>query len=57
MKQHYYPDSNSDQNNTTACGRDGRKTGGLIGYFFQISRQEEHCKICQKRFEKDQKKA
>lgn len=62
MKNHYYPGSNSDTNNTTACGRDGQKInqdghkiGGLIGLFYKTIRLEERCKICNRRFEKDQK--
>lgn len=38
---------------TTACGRDGYKTGGLIAFFFERVKQNERCKICNRRFEKE----
>lgn len=53
MKQHYYPNEFTT-NRTTACGRDGRKTGGLIAYFFKITNITDRCKVCNRRFKKDQ---
>ena len=55
-KYHYYPESSPDSDWTTGCGRDGRETGGFIAFFFKVVKLEERCKICQKQFEKDQKK-
>jgi len=53
-KTHYYPDSPED-GWETACGRDGRETGGFIAFFFKTVEQDERCKVCNKRFEKDQR--
>ena len=55
-KFHYYPDGKSDLDRMTACGRDGRKSGGLISSFFKIINHEDRCKICLKQFKKDRKK-
>ena len=52
MKQHYYPDVSST-GWTTACGRDGRKVGGLIKYFFKMTLCHKRCKVCDARFGKD----
>jgi len=52
---HYYPDGKPDSDMTTACGRDGHKTGGFIAFFFKTVAPKDRCKICNKRFEKDQK--
>ena len=56
MKTHYYPcdgPTGKDGYGKTACGRPGRKTGGLIAYFFRKTKHNKRCKICDKRFEKD----
>ena len=52
-KTHYYPKSRPDTDDTTACGRDGRKTGGFISFFFRQVKQSECCKICNKQFIKE----
>jgi len=51
-KTHYYPNETAT-GWTTACGRDGRKVGGLIRFFFRVERRDGRCKICDKRFRKD----
>lgn len=56
MKLHYYPDDWADTDWTTACGRNGHKTGGFIAFFFKMLKSHERCKICNKRFKKDQNK-
>lgn len=56
-KNHYYPcdgPTDADGYGKTACGRLGRKTGGFIAFFFKVVKHNERCKICNKRFEKDQ---
>jgi len=53
-KTHYYP-KNYVFDRTTACGRDGRKVGGLITFFFKMIKCSERCKICNKQFKKDQR--
>jgi len=53
-KHHYYSDSTPDNDNTTACGRNGCKVGGFIGFFFRHIKQSERCKICNKQFIKDE---
>ena len=55
MKTHYYPDNKPDTDMTTACGRDGHKTGGFISFFFNVVKSNERCKVCDKRFKKDQR--
>ena len=52
-KIHYYPESRPNTDNTTACGRDGQKTGGFMGFFFRWVKQSERCKICNKQFIKE----
>lgn len=52
-KRHYYPHCRSDTDDTTACGRDGRKIGGFISFFFRQTKQSERCKVCNKQFEKE----
>lgn len=52
-KYHYYPNSKSDTDDTTACGRDGFKTGGFISFFFRQTKQSERCKVCDKQFRKE----
>ena len=54
MKTHYYHTPMKDDW-TTACGRDGRKTGGLIAFFFKVERRGDRCKTCDKQFNKDQR--
>ncbi|MCK5617532.1 hypothetical protein KAR91_87520 [Candidatus Pacearchaeota archaeon] len=54
MKEHYYPDDWAETDWTVACGRNGHKTGGLIAFFFGMIEQHERCKVCDKRFKKDQ---
>ena len=51
-KTHYYPYEYATDR-ITACGRDGRKVGGLIKFFFRIEKRSERCKVCDKRFRKD----
>lgn len=51
---HYYPESKPDTSNTTACGRDGRKTGGFVSFFFGQCKQSERCKTCDKQFRKEE---
>lgn len=53
-RTHYYPKSRSDTDDTTACGRDGRKTGGFISFFFRQTKRSERCKICDKWFRKEE---
>ncbi len=43
-KYHLYPDKLADTDNTTACGRDGRKVGGLISVFFKETKEKVRCK-------------
>ena len=52
-KTHYYPDLPTD-GWKTACGRDGRKTGGFIAFFFKVVHLGERCRVCNKRYQKDQ---
>ena len=33
-----------------ACGRDHKKVGGLIGFFFEKVEIKDRCKICQKAY-------
>lgn len=53
-KKHYYPNSRSDTDDTTACGRDGLKVGGLISIFFRQTKQSKRCKTCNKYFNKEE---
>lgn len=53
---HYYPDNKPNTDTTTGCGREGREVGGLIAPFFRGLKIKDRCKICHKRYEKDQKK-
>ena len=53
-KTHYYPNSRPDTDDTTACGRDGRKIGGLISFFFRETKRSERCKTCDKQFRKEE---
>ena len=53
MKEHYYPNAYTT-NRTTACGRNGYETGGLIASFFKLMKSDDRCKVCNKRFKKDQ---
>ncbi len=49
-KYHWYADDRSDDDHTTACGRDGKKVGGLITPFFRIGidrRDRKNCKTCE----------
>ena len=58
MKQHYYPcDGPVDKRGygKTACGRPGCETGGLIAWFFKHTDMNGRCKICHRRFKKDQR--
>lgn len=51
-KTHYYPKLPTD-GWTTACGRDGRKVGGLIAFFFKVEKISKRCKTCDARFGRD----
>ena len=54
-KYHWYPDDKPDDDNTTACGRDGSKVGGLITSFFRIRidrRDHGNCKTCFEAFKR-----
>ncbi len=53
---HYYPDNLPNTDTTTGCGREGREVGGLIALFFKMIEIKDRCKICHKRYKKDQKK-
>ncbi len=53
-KYHYYPNSSPDTDNMTACGRDGRKVGGLISFFFRGIKRNIRCKTCDKQFKKEE---
>jgi len=49
----YLDDSSATKKNPygkTACGRDGRKIGGLIEYFFKYTKEKDRCKTCNKIF-------
>jgi hypothetical protein len=52
-KIHYYSSSSNGLDWKTACGRDGRKVGGLVKGFFKLTLCHERCKICDARFGKD----
>ena len=57
---HWYPENSEKTTggyHKTACGRDGRKVGGLITPFFEMdtdpyhrAKKENRCKICEKKF-------
>ena len=53
-KRHYYPHSKPDTDTTVACGRDGSKVGGFIGFFFRQTNITERCKTCNKQFIKEE---
>ena len=55
MKEHYYPDNWTKTDWTLACGRNGHKIGGFIAFFFKMTEQHKRCKVCDKRFRKDQR--
>ena len=58
-KTHFYPGNTvSTQKDyvLTACGRDGFYIGGLIGYFFKMTKVKERCKTCNKIYQKGVKK-
>ena len=61
-KRHYYSDNKLGTgdtpatfgDDTTACGKNGRKTGGFISFFFRQTDKRERCKICNKQFINDE---
>ena len=55
-KHHYYVDDQvveEDGYGKTACGRQGRKVGGFIDWFFKGTKVKNRCKICNRRFMKE----
>lgn len=54
-KTHYYNNHSIDDDHwPTACGCNGREVGGLIDVFFEMTRNSERCKTCNKIFKKEQ---
>ncbi len=52
-KYHLYAADKGDGCGKTACGRDGKKVGGLISYFFAWGGfDKDSCKTCAKIYKK-----
>lgn len=55
-KYHWYDDDTGDGFGPTACGRDGKKVGGLITYWFKMVKIKDRCKICNRKYLEGNKK-
>ena len=45
-KYHWY----RDWNGLTACGGDGKRVGGLIAHWFEMTETKDRCKICNRKY-------